>query len=148
MTRTYLRELAVQLAFMSDFKWNTAEELQQQLFNTEYYRTLKREFNLYEELPNKKQQAYITSLVAGVVEHREELNGYISRYSIGWNLERISRLCRAIMQVAMYEVLYVDDVPGSVAISEAVELVRRYEDEDAVAFVNGVLGGFVRGEVK
>ena len=49
------------------------------------------------------------------------------------------------MRVAMYEILYVDDVPDSVAIHEAVELARRYEDEDAVAFVNGLLGSFVRG---
>ena len=51
----------------------------------------------------------------------------------------------AVMRVAMYEILYVDDVPDSVAIHEAVELARRYEDEDAVAFVNGLLGSFVRG---
>ncbi len=146
MTRTYLRELAVQLTFMSDFTWNTAAELEEQLFAPEYYRTLKKEFNLYDEFPNKKQRAYVTELVAGVETHRDELNGYIARYSIGWKLERISRMCRAVMQLAMYEILYVEDVPDNVAISEAVELVRRYEDEDAVSFVNGLLGSFVRGE--
>ena len=145
MTRTYLRELAVQLTFMSDFAWNTAEELEEQLFASDYYKTLKKEFNLYEEFPNKRQRAYITGIVAGVVTHRDELNDHISRYSNGWKLERISRMCRAVMQVAMYEILYVEDVPANVAVSEAVELVRRYEDEDAVAFVNGLLGSFVRG---
>lgn len=146
MTRTYLREIAVQLTFMSDFAWNTAEELEEQLFASDYYKTLKKEFNLYEQLPSKTQRSYITSLVAGVVAHRDELNEYISRYSIGWKLERISRMCRAVMQVAMYEIKYVEDVPTNVAVSEAVELVRRYEDEDAVAFVNGLLGSFVRSE--
>lgn len=145
MTRTNLRELAVQLTFMSDFDWNTAEELEEQLFASDYYKTLKREFNLYEEFPNKAQRSQIAAVVAGVAEHREELDGYISRYSIGWKLERISRMCRAVMRVAMYEILYAEDVPTNVAVSEAVELVRRYEDEDAVAFVNGLLGSFVRG---
>lgn len=146
MTRTYLREIAVQLTFMSDFTWNTAEELEEQLFCSDYYRTLKKEFDLFDEFPSKKQREYIARLVAGVVAHREELNEYITRYSIGWKLERISRMCRAVMQVAMYEILYVEDVPANVAISEAIELVRRYEDEDAVAFVNGLLGSFARSE--
>lgn len=145
MTRTNARELAVQLTFMSDFQFALQEELQQMLFRTDYYKTLAREFDLFEEYPNKKQKAYICELAAGVNARREELDSYISQYSIGWKLERISHLCKAVMRVAMYEILYVDDVPDSVAIHEAVELVRRYEDEDAVAFVNGLLGSFVRG---
>ena len=75
---------------------------------------------------------------------QEELDGYISKYAIGWNLSRISRTARAIMQLAMYECLYVHDVPVSAAINEAVELTRKYENEDVVSFVNGILGGFAR----
>ena len=78
------------------------------------------------------------------LKHMEELDGYISKYAIGWNLSRISRTARAIMQLAMYECLYVHDVPVSAAINEAVELTRKYEDEDVVAFVNGILGAFAR----
>ena len=145
MTRTNARELAVQLTFMNDFTSDASEQLQEQLFQSAYYRTLGREFRLFREYPNKKQKAYICGLASGVAARREELDGYISQYSIGWRLERISALCKAVMRVAMYEVLYVDDVPDNVAIHEAVELARRYEDEDAVAFVNGLLGSFVRG---
>ncbi|MBQ5749085.1 MAG: transcription antitermination protein NusB, partial [Oscillospiraceae bacterium] len=77
-------------------------------------------------------------------DKQEELNGYIRKYAIGWSLERISKTARAIMQLAMYECLYVEDVPVSAAINEAVELTRKYEDEDVVAFVNGILGSFAR----
>ena len=87
---------------------------------------------------------YITETVRGIQSHQEELDGYISRYAIGWHVERISRLARAILQLAMYEALYVDDVPTGVAISEAVELARKYETEDVVSFVNGILGSFAR----
>ena len=145
MTRTNARELAVQLVFMGDLRSDTPEQLQELLFQPNYYRTLGREFNLFEEYPNKKQREYIFGLANGVAAHREELDGYISRYTIGWKLERISSLCKAVMRVAMYEMLWQEDVPDSVAIHEAVELARRYEDEDAVTFVNGLLGSFARG---
>ena len=68
----------------------------------------------------------------------------IARYAIGWSVSRISRLVKAILHVAIYEVLYVDDVPTGVAINEAVRLTRVYEDEDVVGFVNGILGAFAR----
>ena len=145
MTRTDARELAVQLTFMSDFTDEASEQLLERLFQGAYYRTLAAEFRLFEEFPNKKQKTYICNLVNGVAAHRAEFDENISRYSIGWRLDRISPLCKAVMRVAMYEMLFVEDVPDSVAIHEAVELARRYEDEDAVAFVNGLLGAFVRG---
>ena len=59
-------------------------------------------------------------------------------------MNRISKVARAILHVAMYEALYVEDVPMNSAISEAVELTRKYEDEDVVSFVNGILGSFAR----
>ena len=72
------------------------------------------------------------------------MDGYIAKYAINWSISRISKVARAILQVAMYEALYVQDVPVSAAINEAVELARKYEDEDVVAFVNGILGSFAR----
>ena len=70
----------------------------------------------------------------GVQAKREELEGYISKYSVGWSF----------MEVCMYEALYIEDAPVSAAINEAVELTRKYENEDVVSFVNGILGGFAR----
>ena len=110
----------------------------------EYFGTLKDEADVYQEKPDAKQAAYIESTLCGIEEKREELEGYIRKYAIGWDLKRISRTARAIMLLAMYECLYVHDVPTSAAISEAVELTRKYEDEDVVSFVNGILGAFAR----
>jgi N utilization substance protein B len=99
---------------------------------------------LYAERPNQKQMEYIRAAVAGIQEKQDELDGYISKYAINWSVSRISKVARAILHVAMYECLYVDDVPVSAAINEAVELSRKYEDEDVVAFVNGILGSFAK----
>ena len=83
----------------------------------------------------------------GVYEHGVELDGYISKYAIGWSFARISRMAAAIMRVAMYEILYMPDIPASAAINEAVELAKRYDSPEAASFVNGILGSYVRKEL-
>mgnify|MGYP002511981451 CR=1 FL=1 len=101
----------------------------------------------YNELTPEK--IVIVSLSDGkVVEAKAEvgeelLNTIIGKFSIGWDVKRISRLNRVIMQLAVYEILYVDDVPEGVAVSEAVRLAKKYNDEMG-RFVNGILGAFVR----
>ena len=72
------------------------------------------------------------------------MNEQIGKFSIGWDVSRISRLTRAIMQLAIFETLYVEDVPTGVAISEAVRLAKKYDGDDTGAFVNGILGSFAR----
>ena len=80
----------------------------------------------------------------GVYDHGAELDGYISKYAIGWSFSRISRMAAAVMRVAMYEILYMPDIPTAAAINEAVELAKHYETQEAVSFINGILGAFVR----
>ena len=65
-------------------------------------------------------------------------------HSIGWDVSRISKLARTIMQLAIFEILYVEDVPTGVAISEAVRIAKMYDGDDTGAFVNGILGAFAR----
>ena len=103
------------------------------------------ENEIYADKPGTKQKAYIFNAVRGVIDRSEELEGYLAKYSIGWNVSRISRLAKAIMELAMYEALYVEDVPRNVAIHEAVLLAQKYEEAETVSFVNGVLGSFARG---
>lgn len=148
MTRTNARELAVHLIYEMNATGVGADEALAIRFAEDYYPTLAEENDLYAEKPNRKQLDYIRLTAAGAAEKRDELDGYIRQYAIGWRLERISRLARAIMELAIYEILYVEDVPTGAAISEAVELARRYEDEDVVSFVNGVLGSFARENAK
>lgn len=144
MTRTNAREIVAQLVYEMGFRDDDARTLVREHLDPDYYATLKDESDAYEESPSGKQVEYIQSTVCGIREKQDELDGYISKYAIGWNLWRISKTARAIMQLAMYECLYVHDVPVSAAINEAVELTRKYEDEDVVAFVNGILGAFAR----
>ena len=144
MTRSNAREIACHLVFEMNFNNVTAGEALQTLMEESYYPTLKTESDVYAEKPDSRQLAYLTDVVQGVQARREELEGYITKFSVGWTLGRIARMAVAIMEVCMYEALYVDDAPVSAAIDEAVELTRKYEDEDVVSFVNGILGGFAR----
>jgi len=148
MTRTVAREIAVRLCFCVSENPSDAEEMFSRVFDEEYYSTLKTEDKVFSEYPDDKQLEYITSLVSGVLGHSAELDGYIDKYAVGWKFGRISRTAVAIMKTAMYEILYMPDVPDSAAINEAVELAKRYDPPETVSFVNGVLGSFSRSEMK
>jgi len=147
MTRTVAREIAVRLCFALSENPVDPKELLDDVFEAEYYSNLKAEDELYGDMPNRKQLEYITRLVTGVCQHSAELDGYIEKYAVGWKFSRISRTAVAIMKVAMFEALYMPDVPDKAAINEAVELAKRYEAPETVPFINGVLGSFVRAEL-
>ena len=144
MTRGNARELAIHLIYAREFTGEEPETIVAARLEKEYYSKLSQENQVYEERPSKAQRAYIDSVVSGVANRLEDLNDIISRYSIGWDISRISRLTRTVMQLAIFEIQFVDDVPTGVAISEAVRIVKMYDGEDAGAFVNGILGTFVR----
>lgn len=144
MTRSNAREIAVHLTFAMDYTGQEPAELLGDRFDKEYYVGLAEESDVYSDRPNQKQLDYIRTVINGIYEKREELDAFISRYSVGWNLSRISRLAKSIMRVAMFESLYVEDVPMGVAINEAVNLAKKYEDESTIPFINGILGSFSR----
>ncbi len=146
MTRSNAREIAVHYTFELGFTDQTAEELMEQWFNRQTFAVLGEEEPIYSQYPNTKQKDYITTLVKGTYEHAPELDGYIEKYAIGWSFSRIPRVAVAIMRVAMYEILYMQDVPNGVAINEAVELAHGYESPEVVSFLNGIMGSFVRSE--
>lgn len=88
--------------------------------------------------------AYAQAVVEGIVSVKEELDEIISGYlKKGWTLSRISKPSLAILELAVYEIKYLDNVPASVAINEAVELAKKYTIDES-SFVNGILGSFVR----
>ena len=145
MTRANARELAVHLIYGRDFTGEEPEAVVSTRLDKEYYPALSQENDVYAERPSRAQLGYIDRVVSGVANRADELNAKIARYSIGWDISRISRLTRAIMQLAIFETLYVDDVPAGVAVSEAVRLAKKYDGDDTGAFVNGILGAFVRG---
>ena len=144
MTRGDARELAVHLIYSQGFTGDEPEQVVAARLEREYYANLSAENEVYEERPSRAQMAYIDNVVAGVANRIDELNATIQQFSIGWDVSRISRLARAIMQLAIFETLYVDDVPTGVAISEAVRLAKKYDGNDTGSFVNGILGAFAR----
>lgn len=147
MTRSNARVIAVHLSFELGFSSLSAEELLGQSLTREHFETLREEETLYAEFPNEKQRQYISELVAGVCHHGPELDSYISKYAIGWAFSRISRMAATIMRVAMYEILYMADIPAAAAINEAVEIAKVYEATETVSFINGILGAFMRKEL-
>ena len=148
MKRTAAREIAIQLGFAVAATGQDPAEAVEAFFEPVHYGEMLSEDELYAEKPSKKDIAFITESVSGVTEHRAELDEYIGKYARGWRTERISRSAAAVMRQAMYEILYMPDVPDAASMDEAVELLKGYEDGDVVAFVNGVLGGFYRGEIQ
>ena len=148
MTRTAAREIAIVLGFSAAAGGETAEETLERFFDEEHYASLAGENALFAEFPDAQQMDYIRTLVALIAAHRDELDAYIEKYARGWKADRISRTASAILRCAMSEILWMPEVPNAAAINEAVELAKKYEDEDVVAFINGILGGFVRGELE
>lgn len=145
MTRANARELAVHLIYSQGFTGDEPDVVVATRLEKEYYKLLSEENEVYEERPSRAQLAYIDNVVAGVANRQEMLNAEIQKYSIGWDVSRISRLARSVMQLAIFEILFVEDVPTGVAVSEAVRLAKKYDGDDTGAFVNGILGAFARG---
>jgi transcription antitermination protein NusB len=89
---------------------------------------------------------YTSELVRGVVGHQPRIDEVLSEYSQGWALDRMPAVDRNVLRLGIYELLYVDDVPDAVAVSEAMALVRDLSTDDSPQFVNGVLGAIVRNK--
>ena len=144
MTRANARELAVHLIYGREFTGEEPQQVVTTRLSKEYYASLSPENDIYSERPIKAQVNYLDTVVSGVANRQEELNEQIQKFSIGWDVRRISRLTRCVMQLAMFEILYLDDIPTGVAISEAVRIAKKYDGDDTGAFVNGILGAFAR----
>ena len=86
-------------------------------------------------------------LVEGVVEQSARIDELIEAHASGWSLDRLPDVDRAVLRMAVYELLWVDDVPDAVVIDEAVELAKALSTDDSPAYVNGVLGGIVKAEI-
>jgi N utilization substance protein B len=93
---------------------------------------------------NRKAMPYAKKLLDGVLGKREEINQLISRHAENWRLERMSVIDRNILRLAVFELHYLDDVPASVAINEAVEIAKRYSTDDSGPFINGILDAMVK----
>jgi N utilization substance protein B len=90
-------------------------------------------------LPGGAPDEFLRRLVLGVLKHCEELDRLIERYSENWRLDRIDVIDRNILRMALFELLYCEDIPPKVTINEAIDLGKRYGSEDSGSFINGIL---------
>lgn len=130
MMRRKARELALQILFQMDLSGHDLE------------RALADAVEREEPAPAVKE--FAERLVRGFAAHREEIDAEIARRSREWTLERLAAVDRSILRIAIYELLYSEDVPGSVVANEAVELAKSYSTEDSGRFVNGIVGAMIR----
>ncbi len=148
MIRTTAREIAMHLSYELSFTDLTPDQLLDQRLSAGHFEEVAPEYEVYGKLPGPSQREYICKLVRGIAAHGYELDQYIEKYARGWRFERIPLVASAIMRLAMYEILYMPEIPNGAAINEAVEIAKKYENEDVVRFINGILGTFVREEAK
>lgn len=118
------------------------------LFETEFKQGDPREEIFAISCENREIQdnAYVRNVYFGVGEHLDEIDALIGKHAKGWKTTRISRVSRSILRLAIFEMLYLEDVPASVAINEAVELSKKFDEESARPFVNGILNS-VKNEI-
>lgn len=94
--------------------------------------------------PVGNDNEYVVNTLKGVLEKKEELDKIISENLVDWNVERISKVSVAAMRLALYEIMYADDIPVNVAVNEAIEIAKKYDGPDCGSFVNGALGSAIK----
>ncbi|MBR4072454.1 MAG: transcription antitermination factor NusB [Clostridia bacterium] len=129
MTRKEARDITFILIFEKLFSDSSPDEILQ----------------LASEVRDIEPDDYVTDVFKGVCEKEEELTSIISQKAIGWSISRISKTSLAVLKLAIYEIKYMDSIPNSVSINEAVELCKKYATQDDASFVNGILASVVKG---
>ena len=132
LKRKEAREAVVALLFETEFK---AEDNSAEIFAIS---------SENREIP---EDEYVKKAYFGVCENRERIDALLGAHSNGWKTHRLTRLSRSVMRLAVYEMLFCEDIPYSVSINEAIELTKKYDDPKAKAFVNGVLNS-VKNELE
>jgi N utilization substance protein B len=135
MNRTEAREQAFKLLYSMEIqKENDVEQLEWYFENN--------------EITDKKTQEYITDVWNGVEANKEEINNKISaNLKAEWKLERLSKVDLSLLKLAIYEMLY-KKIPFKVAINEAIELAKKYGEDNSASFINGILASIVKNDLQ
>lgn len=143
MSRRLAREFAIQFLFSMDF--NKEEHSEQYIEEFLQHKEENRDMD-EEGVLGKSPREYIIETLKGTMQHLEEIDKLIEFHTTGWKKERIAKVDLAILRLAIYEIIFNDNVPDSVAANEAVELAKKYSTEESGSFVNGVLGKIIRNK--
>jgi N utilization substance protein B len=136
LTRRDIREKALQSLFQLSVNDELSkEEAMQQALTSEN--------ELVDEVETVLVPSYLDMLVSGVMEKQDEIDEKIKSHLENWSLDRLAKTDLIIIRVAIFEMMYVSDVPDRVALNEALEITKKYSDEKSRKFVNGVLANIV-----
>lgn len=92
------------------------------------------------------EDAYVKNIIELAFLHKKEIDEEISKYLKNWTIDRLSKVDLSILRLAMLEIRFVEDIPENVSINEAVNLAKKFSDDDAPSYINGVLGSAVKGK--
>jgi N utilization substance protein B len=140
MSRALAREDAFKLIFEMEITKITAEDAINYLFTT----VTKTNEMWAQDFISASSRRYIENVVKGVEDNRSDLLSKIEPTLKDWSLSRISKVNIAILQLAAYEIFYIDDIPKKVSASEATELAKKYAGKESASFINGVLGTLIK----
>jgi N utilization substance protein B len=97
---------------------------------------------------DKPVDDFVDRLIRGVTRHLSEIDSLIRKHAEHWSLERMALVDRNVLRIAVFELLYLDDIPAKVTLNEAIEVAKRYGDESSSAFINGILDRMLGEEEK
>ena len=132
MTRRRIREQIFKLLFRIEF--NSPDEMDEQcrLF-----------FDRDDVVMGPKDSAYIREKYDSIIERLSDIDAAINEKTKGWTTDRMSRVDLTIIRLGVYEIMYDEEIPDGVAVNEAVELAKRFGQDESYSFVNGVLSNFI-----
>ena len=138
MSRKSAREVAFKIIFASNFQ-------NEEITPEDMIDVLLRETEKDEEV-NNEDMNYIKTVVHGVYENMDALDKKIENHLKGWTMERICKTDLAILRLAIYEILYREDIPYKVSVNEAIELAKSFSEDSSPSFVNGMLAEIINAE--
>jgi transcription antitermination factor NusB len=129
--RTQARELALKVLYRIDISGEDYKEASSEILG---------------EVKDEEIVEFANTLIEGTIENKERIDGIIEKYALNWELDRMAVIDRNILRFATYELLECDDIPPKVTINEAIELAKKYGDQESGRFVNGILDKIARNE--
>lgn len=132
MRRTEARELFMQLLFQMEVQNDYGQEIKERF--------------ILEHMQDSNQQEYFNRLFTAAVNHLSVIDEKLEACSDNWKISRMAKVDLAILRLSAAEILYLDDVPDSAAINEAVDMAKKYSSDDSGKFINGILGKVARSK--
>lgn len=127
MGRKNAREGAMKVVYQMEMREEFSSEILDIYFNNNNY--------------SESESEYISDFISKIFDKLDSIDEYISDNIHGWSIERLSKVDLSILRIAVYEILYREDIPLEVSINEAIEIAKKYSSDDSFKFINGVLGG-------